>query len=350
MKKTFKRLHDEKIDLSIYENVPLTDDEKKVIKKRIKNKLRRKKKSRKKLLFAASLAVLAFLAMNTHLFIFPDIPMIGSKIEEYIPCKGQPLKDYQSVIGQTVIDKGFAVIFNEVILDDERLIISSTFQPDQMNLNPLNLEDILFPLPKVCLNGKEMKVSESESIKITDSVYIYLAAISLENVDLEDEMNMKIVYQNLEVINPKPVQLGGKWRFSFSVSREELATKTKKMTINKILTLENGQKITVKELIITPASIKLNYKIEDGEYDVHFNIENQYGVQFFLKTAGILNEIRYNRFVAVAGILNEIKYNRFVAVYENTTKLKITPYITREAGEKGTSQVLYDKAFYVDIN
>lgn len=339
MKNTFKRLNDEKIDLSAYEDFPLTDVEKRAIKKRIKSKLKSRKKSRKKLLVAAaSLAAFMFLIVKTHLYIFTDIPIIGSIVEEYIPCKGQSLKDYQTVIGETVVDNGIIVKFNEVILDDERLIISSTFQSHQVNL-----ADIMFPIPKVCINGQEMiDDGVRESIKINDSTYTYLAAISLENVHVEDKLNMNIVYENIEMINPdnpdNPVQLSGKWRFTFTASGEELLAESKKIALNKIFTLENGQKITVEELIITPASTKLNYKVENGlEYDVNFNIENQYGEQIFLRTAGILNEI---------------SYNRFIALDENTTKLKITPYISREAkeaGEKGTNQVLYDKAFYVDI-
>lgn len=231
MKNTFKRLNDEKIELSAYEDFPLRDVEKKAIKKRIKSKLKNKKKSRKKLLVAAaSLAAFMFLIVKAHLYIFTDIPIIGSMIEEYIPCKGQSLKDYKTVIGKTVVDNGIIVKFNGVILDDDQLIISSTFQSHQVNL-----ADVLFPFPKVCINDEKMAADIiRDNIKINDSTYTYLAAISLENVHVEDKLNMKIVYENIEMINPynpynpnNPVQLSGKWRFTFTVSKEELVAGTK---------------------------------------------------------------------------------------------------------------------------
>lgn len=224
MKNTFKRLNDEKIDLSAHEDFPLADIEKKAIKKRIKSKLKNKKKSRKKLLVAAaSLAALMFLIVKTNLYIFTDIPVIGSEIEESIPCTG-PLKDYKKVIGETEVDNGIIVKFNGVILDDDQLIISSTFQTYQVNL-----ADVLFLFPKVCINGNEMTSGIiKDNIKINDSTYTYLAAISLENVHVEDKLNMKIVYENIEMISPNnPIELYGKWRFSFTVSKEELVAATK---------------------------------------------------------------------------------------------------------------------------
>lgn len=246
--------------------------------------------------------------------------------------KERSLKDYKTVIGESVEDNGMRVTLNEVILDEDQLLISSTFHTE---LSDKDLDYNWFSDIEVYINGSESNLGGGGGPKgITNSTVNYFWAADLQNIKLDDNQQIKIVFNDLERSDSKKVTKG-KWSFEFTASGEKLMENRKSIPINKHFTLEDGQKVKVEELILTPVSTRLNYKMENVTNDLHFRFEDQNGMELQEFSAQTLG---YNN------------YNRFVALENHVTKLKVIPYIySDDAGGDRNEKVLYDDIFEIDV-
>ncbi|MCV5433708.1 hypothetical protein OFN37_31845, partial [Escherichia coli] len=92
-----------KMDENEYEEVNLTHIEKKKIKKRIRKKIETNKAHTKRNIAIVTTAAALFIMMMTVDMrrMIADIPLIGSKMEDYVNSRGEPLKEYKTTIGQT---------------------------------------------------------------------------------------------------------------------------------------------------------------------------------------------------------------------------------------------------------
>ncbi len=109
----------------------------------------------------------------------------------------------------------------------------------------------------------------------------------------------------------------------------------KSIPIDKFITLEDGQEVKVDELVLTPVSARINYKMVNVTTDLHFRFEDQDGMELQEFSAQIMG---YNN------------YNRFVALQNHVTKLKIIPYIYIDnAGGDRNEKVLNDDVFEIDV-
>ncbi|MEH7122430.1 DUF4179 domain-containing protein [Bacillus sp. JJ1773] len=332
MKNLFERLNDEKIKLSEFEGGQLTDIEKKATKKRIKAKLKSRSGNKRRILaVAASLAVITILGMNTN-YTLADIPIIGSALEKFVYSQEDSLSDYKTVIGESVESNGVKVTLNEIILDEGQLLISSTFHTD---LSDSDLAYNWYSNIGVYIDGKKSDLGGGGGPKeITNSAVNYFWASDIKNINLQDNQQIKIVFNNLERSDTKKL-IKGKWSFEFTASGEKLMAEKKSIPINKYITLEDGQKVTVEELILTPVSTMITYKMNDISNDLHFRIEDQNGMElqeFSARTSSYIN------------------YYRFIALENNITKLRIIPYIySNDAGVDKNEVILYDEIFEIDV-
>lgn len=263
-----------------------------------------------------------------------NIPIIGSALEEFVYSKEDALQDYKTVIGESVEDNGMKVTLNEVILDEGQLLISSTFHTD---LSDNDLAYNWFSDIEVYINGSTLSPAGGGGPVhgITHSKVNYFWTADLEDIKLQDNHQIKIVFNDLERSDAKKV-IKGKWSFEFTASGEKLMANRKTIPIDKQFTLESGQKIDVEELVLTPVSTRLNYKMENITEDLHFRFEDQNGVEL-------------QEFSAVT--MGPSNYNRFVALEDYVTKLKVIPYIhsaDHAAGDRG-EKVLYDEVFEIDV-
>ncbi|WP_461612859.1 DUF4179 domain-containing protein [Clostridium sp. Marseille-QA1073] len=340
MKDKFEMMNDMVVDLNEYEVCELNDIEKKQIKKRLKPKIKNKN-SKKKIAVIVIALGLGYIGIVSNISVLADIPLIGSVIEEYVNSKGKSLEDYKTIVHETEVDSEITVKLNEVVLDAGQLIISSTFKSNKVNI------DDLYASPTVYINGSEVsKNGCGSNKKIDDNTYNMFSNINLGNIDMKDNLDIKIVYENIRVntMLGKYKHLPGKWSFEISSSPEKLISDMKTIAINKEFKLDNGQEIKVEDLIITPISTKLDYKmIKENKNDVTF----KYDVQFKVEDESG-NEFKFISGTTAA----ENSHLRFETLDDNIKRLKITPYvISGEEGEKKTDyyKVLYDEVFYVEI-
>ncbi|KYG29522.1 DUF4179 domain-containing protein [Alkalihalobacillus trypoxylicola] len=258
-----------------------------------------------------------------------NLPIIGGALEEFVYSKEYSLKDYKTVIGESVEDNGMSVTLNEVVLDEGQLLISSTFHTE---LSDEDLEYNWFSDIEVYLNGSEITTlgGGGGPQEITDSYVNYFWTNDLPNVKMEDNQQIKIVFHNLERFDSKKV-IEGKWSFSFTASGEKLMEDREIVSIDKQFMIEDDQLVNVEDLVLTPVSTRLSYSMENVTNDVNFKLEDQNGVElqeFSARSMGGKN------------------YNRFLALDSHVTKLKVIPYIIDRA--KGHEKILDDEIFEIE--
>ncbi|WP_243524785.1 DUF4179 domain-containing protein [Bacillus pseudomycoides] len=337
MKDPYEMLNEVVVDENEYTEVQLSDIENKRIKKRISKKLKKKRSHTKRnIAIVTSAAVLFFITMTFDMRgMIADIPLIGSNMEDYVNSGREPLKEYKTTIGQTVYDNGVEVRLDEVLIDEGQIIVNSTFKSNRADLKDM------FPSPNIYINGKALNGSGGgNQKKVNDYTYTFFSAIDLKDenmreMNVEGELDIQVVYRDITLMSHKS-SVKGEWGFSFKASGDKLKAETKTIPIQKHFTLENGQKIEVEDLKISPVSTKLNYKMLKGnKLDVTFSAKDQNG-----------NELKF-----VSGhTLLEDSYWRFEKLDDSVTQITFTPTVTSgEEGEKKTDyrKVLKEEAFEV---
>lgn len=303
MRELFEKLNDEKINFEEFEEHSLSKIENRAIKKRLSKKLKSRHRIPIKTLSAvALLALISVVTMNSN-FALADIPIIGEKLEAFVYSQTGTLTDYKTIIGDSVEDHGVKVTLNEVILDEGQLLISSTFhtklENEDLAYNWFSDIDIYIDRQKLQLGGG------GGPQEITASYINYFWAADIGHIDLQNEQSIRIVFNDL-TRSDSSTKINGKWAFKFNASGENLLANSKKIPLQRSFTLENGQTIELEEIILTPVSSKLNYKMNNLQDELYFKIENEYGVEIQGISAQYSGFENYNRFAAIKGSKIEI--------------------------------------------
>lgn len=333
MKDLYTALNDIPIDFDDYETTELTELENRHLKKRVSKKLKTRSTAVLKTMVAtaAVLTLLVFgsvgVASNTS--VLANVPLIGAALEELIDSNRQSLDDYKVVIGKTVEDKGIEIRLNEVLLDNGRIVISSTFRSSTIDLDRVSMTPMVYINGKIILSG-----AHGGSREVGDSTYISCSSIDLRDVKMDEVLKIKISYDGIFYADTGK-SIHGNWDdFEFTATGTKLMAETKTTRINKRLTFDDGQEIVVKNVIISPFSTTLNYSSIHGRDHISFDIEDQDGNKLHANSAHVLSKNSYNRFDQKS--------------LENATKLTITP--VKLNLETGKYQAFPDKAFDVTIN
>lgn len=339
MKDPYEMLNDIKMDENEYEEVNLTHIEKQKIKKRIRKKINKNQAHTKRNVAIVTSAAALFIMMMTVDMrrMIADIPLIGSKMEDYVNSRGEPLKEYKTTIGQTVYDNGVEVRLDEVMIDEGQIIVNSTFKSSRINLEGS------YPSPDIYINGKQLNGSGSGGDKkINEYTYTFFSNIDLKDdemnpLEIRGECDVQVVYRDISLKEGNSTWKG-EWGFSFKASGDKLKAETKTIPIHKHFKLENGQKIEVEDLKVSPISAKLNYRMLNGtKLEVKFIARDQDG----------------NELIPHSGLtLSKNSYWRFEKLEDNVTKIIMTPVVTSgEEGEKKTNyrKVLKEEEFEVVI-
>lgn len=275
--------------------------------------------------------------------VLASINILGMSIEEFIKVKPDSLESYKAVLDKAITKDGITVKLDEVILDDNQILISSTFKLDK----ELAWQEGLNPKPKVYINGKW--IHEGGGItgkKVDERNYSFLTSINTNEVEIGENTRIKVVYDNVYI--NKDEKLKGKWVFEFTASKEALLANTETIPINRTFKLNSGQVITIENLKNTPVSTTIHYtmevpegkdltKLEGADYDVMFIVKDQNGKELKWKSGQTMTKNNYFRYDTLS---------------EEVTKIKITPYlISGYEGEKKKDyrRVLEEEAFEVNI-
>lgn len=338
MKDVYQMLNEVDIDLTEYDIAELTSFEKKRMKKRMKKKRHKPATQRRSKLAAILAAALMIVSLGIGMqpTVLAKMPILGPLLEQYLGMDdSQTLENYKTILGRSVENEQGRITLNEIIIDEGRLLINSTFEAhsDKTSLEQVN------PFPIVSINGMEIPASGGGDVQqLGDSTYTLFSSLDIQEVDISKSLDIELVYKELGRVDASD----GEWIFEFTASGEALLAVSKTIPINQQFSLRNGQRIEVEELILSPASSTLKYHIYsnndlDYEFDVLLLVEDELG-----KVYEPQEELTSA----------EDAYFRFEVLPEDVSTLKITPLIiSGREGEEKTDyrEVLSEETFEVKI-
>lgn len=274
----YKELNSMQLDVSTYEEELLTEIEQKRWKKRVLNKLHKRKRSNpKKWIGIAAILILA-LGMTTPLgkSTLAQMPFVGGVIERFIDQE-KPLdySPYKTAIGETAQNKYGKLTLNEVLVEADRLLISSTFEPAK----GVKFDYQTFLTPYVLVNGKDIQTARgAQSVHEDNDMYTIYGDIKLKDLPNGDSLQLKITYDTFN--KRKQVAIEEPWVFDVAVSTNQIKKDSTTFQLNKTITLYNGEQVTLKKVIASPVSTLLYYDLTQANERTYFKIVSASGQEW----------------------------------------------------------------------
>lgn len=173
----------------------------------------------------------------------------------YYLSTNKNLDDYKTLINSSITKNGVTIQLNEVIIDNNEVIVSSTIKSD-FKLD----EGGIYPFGYLYVNGKLASGAGGSGRAIDDytfeSVTIYRLDEELPLGTLDIKLKHKYMLNGAKEIK-------GPWNFEFTASGEQLSIDTIENNINYDFILNNNQKITLNKYTINGVGQKIYYSIEN---------------------------------------------------------------------------------------
>ncbi|HDR7673014.1 DUF4179 domain-containing protein [Bacillus wiedmannii] len=309
----YNELNDIQLDITEFEEIPLTKLEEKQWEKRVKNKLRKNKQSKKWFGVAAACMLMVSITAPLGQSSLANTPFIAGLIEKYLD-EQQPrdYSPYKTAIGKTAENKYGKLTLNEVLVDDNKLLISSTFEPAK----GVEFDYQTYLIPQVRINGRDFSsIKDAQSIEVNDSMYTIYGGVELREMPQTDELQIEITYNtfNRDTVIEQP------WIFDIEVSQAQLMKEKQTFDLNETIVLSDGNKVTVKKVVSTPISTTIYYDVtQSTNEDIYFKIESESGKTYICKEAFASNKE------------GEISFSRFDGINVSVGKYSLVPYSGKE--------------------
>lgn len=260
----YDMLNDVKTELSKYEITEMPETEKDAVKRNLKKALKGKSNYKKYVSIAAGIVVcIGIIGVSFNGNVYAGIKNIASDIASYLGIESN-LEEYKTVVGQSVTDKDITITLDEVLIDSDQLIISST-----ATSNVITNDIGIFSMDGIVkINGKEMFYGSSGSSKMLDKYTSQtVMGYRIDEIDLKGDLDIEIIFDSVFL---EGKEIKGKWKFQFETNGEELATHTVEIPVEISFQLPNDCKIQLKKYTNNVIGPKLYFDIEG---DIEYNIE-----------------------------------------------------------------------------
>lgn len=318
----YKVFNDVKFDIDNYEEI---DIDKEVIKSKVKAKLNKRKNISKKVLVAS----IAGLIMVGGLFVYRQ-PVYANMYKVMYDIKNalgidSNLNDYKTVVGKSITENGLTITLNEVILDKDELIVSTTYQYEK-ELEQGNIMSFGY----IYINGELINLGAGGGSTAIDKNTVEEVLRYDIGKEVHGDLDVKIVYRNpMYFENNTEKTIDGEWVFEFKTNGDELAYDTKTLALNQSFDLGNDETITLKEYRTNALgpSILFDKKIHNKElanYDIKLVGKDDLGndVEFYL----MRSDQKEGKLTL---------YNLEQNLDENATKLNLVPYAAKQPNTSG---------------
>jgi len=175
------------------------------------------------------------------------------------------VEDYARVIGSSVTDNKITVTLNDVIVSEEKLIVSINISDGQKmkrdeygnlispgySINQINVNKPEDDAIKIYVDGKEMPIAglSGTGHVVDDYTVNYITEYYLGDIDWKKEHRFKIVISSIEKSRGSGEEcdkINGKWEFNFEASGADMAKDTKVIKLNDTLRYRDGKIIFEK--------------------------------------------------------------------------------------------------------
>lgn len=233
-----------------------------------KEKKRRKHKKIYKRVgaIAATLALVVIVGINNP-EIVQAIPGVGSifKLIDY-DRMGRNLSAYEKFatsINKSVENNGIKVTIDEIAIDDNSMVITSTIEGEGIKEGKGTME-------RIELNGIEIGNHDGKDKLISDKKLVSVITANVSDITLGSniEVNIKMLWIG---------DVKGPWEFKFNVAKANNIGNSRSINLNKSIKMPNST-LTLDKLTISPLGNTINYS---GKYD-STNEDKRNGVCSFI--------------------------------------------------------------------
>jgi hypothetical protein len=300
----FKDLNDVRLDISKFDELPLSGFEQKRILKKVHNKINPRKQKQKWLGVGA--AVVAACTLSLVLTIdkgtIANMPFVSEPIEKYLNQIDTPdFSSYKTTIGVTEENSLGKLTLNEVMMDHQKILLSATFEPAE----GVKFDYQTYIGPTIKVNGTDYEVSTGgQSIELNESMFTIYNDIDLSEEISTDEVNIEISYDTWRSHLDEHQIIKRPWTFDVKVSQANLLAEKKVYEIDDTVTLNSGEIVTIDKVVTTPISTTIYYDLsQSSSENIYFNIQTEDGKQkethmsgFASNRPGDVSIIRFNGF------------------------------------------------------
>jgi len=268
-------LNDVRMDLSGYEDEQISERERRRWSARAARKLRPRRPGRRMLRVGAAVVAIIVIAGMTLPGVpstLANLPVVGGLLEHYVqaPDSGGQEQDYaayKTVIGDTAVNAYGKLTLNEVILEADRLLISSTFEPN----GDLEFDYRTQMPPQVTINGLRYEgTTASQSVKVTGAQYTIYGAVQLDRMPEQETLDVRISYDTLSGDSARSVE--EPWQFDIQLDNSTTLADSRVIELNRTLPLTDGGEITIRKLISSPISTVVYFDLSQASEEVDLQL------------------------------------------------------------------------------
>lgn len=255
----YSDFNDIEADISSHSHEPKTKLEKKRIAKTIYTKLSPVKKRGG--FIAASVAAIALSAIVVTSPTIANMPLVAGLLEDWIPGEEQDFTAYKNPIGITATTANGELTLNEVIVDYDKLLISSTF----VKADGFDYSYKYQVVPDIYIDGQKVEVvnTSAQSIEQNSSMFTVYSEITLAAPLDSSELNLEVVYGRMltdsEADPIDGVKLSEAW--IFDVTANQLAVQEETIVSTPAITIPtfDGGSFVIDKVVRTPISTTLYF-------------------------------------------------------------------------------------------
>lgn len=302
--------------------------EKEKLFKNIKKEVQKsKKKSWKKQIAVAACMVVVLSGIFFNNSVMAAVEGVFLKLSYEL--KGtKNLEDYTEVVNRALSDNGYTITLGEVILDNDRLLVSSTIQSEEDIT-----EGCLTECADVYVNGETVSEGAGGSSWVIDDHTIG----SVMSYDLSSEVDtsdtLAITLKYYEMITGDETSDKVDIKFEFKANGSKLALGTKNIPINQEVLLPDGTAMTFEELAINDLGTHIYFTTTDQlNYDMELKGIDNNGQKFSFYVSSF--QCENGKYKGRADFSPEIDE---VLNLDESSSIVFTPYISEQPEETGGS-------------
>lgn len=254
----YSDFNDIEADVSIYENESLTKLESKRITKRIHSKLNPSKRLKSfNGVVAASVVLVAALVTSPTI---ANMPLVAGLLEDWETGEEVDWTPYKNTIGLTSVTENGELTVNEVIVDYDKLLISSTL----VKVDSFDYSYQYQLVPDIYIGGRQVDVNTSaQSIEQNSTMYSVYSEVGLASPIDPAELEIELVYQRILTPNEDDpingVELSEPWTFTVNANQLAVQEKTIISTPALVVPTLDGGSFVIDKVIRTPISTTIEY-------------------------------------------------------------------------------------------
>lgn len=253
------------------------------------------------------------------------VKAISYDIASFLGIK-KDLEPYKTVVGQSVKIDGLELTLNEVILDEDVILISTTKKYDEKT----SIENDRLLTEFVYVNGHMIIDGASGGVtQVDDYTMVGVTECNVSDVNLQEQMDFEIQFVDWE--NEKNV-----WKFEFSASGEELVGNTNTVELNQSFMLEDGTEVNLYKLTDNAVGQRIYFTTSTGKCDYDIMLKG-------VDNCGNPVEFDLSMWNTDYGRLNISTINNG-NLSDEATELYLTPYAVKLPEESGKMSNDYKQA------